>query len=310
MRATRRTFLGAVAAGLTAFESRIVEADSFSSADIDVRDLALPGDRALGQRMTLVIPKKIALTSNLSLLVLLHGLGETGDQRTGVFAWLERYGLASNLERLYRPPIVRTAKRGDFTEEHLRAVNADLAATPFTGFAIACPYTPNVNRAANLKTTLDGYASWITDTVIPTARREVSISNDIGRTAIDGCSLGGFVAIEVFLRKPQSFGALGTVQAAIGTHRAAPYAERLANVIKEHGPRGLHIETSSGDPFREANEALANELTKKGVAQETIILPGPHDQPWLREVGTLEMLRWHDRRFRRVVSTPSTPSKP
>jgi predicted esterase len=304
MRATRRMFLRAVAASLTAIEARMANAETFAASDLDVRDVALPGDRSLGQRMTLAIPKQIALTSNVSLLVLLHGLGETGDQRTGAFAWLERYGLATNIDRLYHPPIVRTGKRGDFTEPHLRAVNADLVTNPFNGFVIACPYTPNVNRAANLKTALDGYSQWITDVVIPAARREASITTETARIAIDGCSLGGFVAIEVFLRKPQTFGALGTVQAAIGVHRAAPYAERLANVIQEHGPRAIHIETSSADPFREANEALANELTKRHVGHETIVLPGPHDQPWLREVGTLEMLRWHDRRFRRVSGKP------
>ena len=304
MRATRRTFLGAVAASLTAFSSRIVTAESVTAPDLDVRDIVLPGDRALGQRMTLIIPRKIAPTTNVPLLVLLHGLGETGDQRTGAYAWIEKYGLASSLERLYHPPITRIGKRGDFTDEHLRAVNADLTATPFAGFVIACPYTPNVNRAANLKTALDGYTQWITDVVIPQARREASISTDTARIAIDGCSLGGFVAIEVFLRSPQTFGALGAVQAAIGVHRAAPYAERIANVIKQYGPRAIHLETSSADPFRAANEALAAELTKRLVTHETIVLPGPHDQPWLREVGTLEMLRWHDRRFRRVMGKP------
>lgn len=302
MRATRRTFLRAVAAGVAALDTRIAHADAFTAPDVDVRDIALAGDRSLGQRMTLVIPQKILPSSNLSLLVLLHGLGETGDQRLGAFAWLERYGLASSISRLVHAPVVRTSKRGDLTADHLRAVNADLAASPFNGFVIACPYTPNVNRAPNLKTALDGYADWITDVVIPAARREAAVTTDSTRIAIDGCSLGGFVAIEVFLRKPLAFGALGTVQAAIGAHRAAPYADRLAKLIQDHGPRSIHIETSSADPFREANEALAAELTTRRVTHETIVLPGPHDQPWLREVGTLEMLRWHDRRFQRAGS--------
>lgn len=307
MRATRRTFLGAVAASLASLRSGIANADVTSGSDIDVRDIALPGDRSLGQRMTLVIPRKIVLSSNVPLLVLLHGLGETGDQRMGAFAWLERYGLASAISRLYHPPIVRTTKRGDFTNEHLRTVNADLSSTPFAGFVIACPYTPNVNRAPNLKAALDGYTQWITDVVIPRARREASITSDPARMAIDGCSLGGFVAIEVFLRSPQTFDALGAVQAAIGVHRAAPYADRLAAVMKQHGPRGIHVETSSADPFRAANEALSAEHSKRHVAHDAIVLPGPHDQPWLREVGTLEMLRWHDRRFRRAMGKHLTP---
>ncbi len=299
MRATRRTFLGAVAATLAM--SRSADADS---PDYEVRDIALPGDRTLGQRMTLVVPRKVSTSSNVPLLVLLHGLGETGDQRDGAFAWVERYGLASSLARLHHPPITRTSKRGDFTDEHLRAVNADLTSTPLGGFVIACPYTPNVNKAPNLKVALDGYTKWITDVVIARARREAPISQESTRVAIDGCSLGGFVAVEVFLRSPQSFGALGMVQAAIGVHRAKPYAARLASVIAQHGARGIHIETSLADPFRAANEALSAELGREHVPHELIVLPGPHDQPWLREVGTLEMLRWHDRRFRRAVVKP------
>lgn len=304
MRATRRTFLGAVAASLASFNASIAKADVATRGEIDVRDIALPGDRALGQRMTLVIPRKIVLTSNIPLLVLLHGLGETGDQRLGAYAWLEKYGLESAIDRLFHPPVARISKRGDFTDTHLKTVNAALTASPFSGFVIACPYTPNVNRAPNLKTAFDGYAQWITDVVIPRAQQEAPVTKDASRIAIDGCSLGGFVAIETFLRRPQSFGALGTVQAAIGEHRAVPYAERIANVIRDHGPRSIHIETSSADPFRAANEALANELTKRQINHDTIILPGPHDQPWLREVGTLEMLLWHDRRFRRTSGNP------
>jgi hypothetical protein len=34
------------------------------------------------------------------------------------------------------------------------------------------------------------------------------------------------------------------------------------------------------------------------VANTLRVLPGPHDQPWLREAGTIEMLHWHDRRPR------------
>jgi len=34
------------------------------------------------------------------------------------------------------------------------------------------------------------------------------------------------------------------------------------------------------------------------VARDLLVLPGWHDQPWLREAGTLEMLLWHDRALR------------
>jgi len=310
VRTTRRGFLGGVAASLTLAAAARASAEQAGdpsaqgSADFEVRDLALDGDRKLSRRMTLVVPRGLGPRDKLPLLVLLHGLGETGDERAGAFAWLERYGLGTSLSRLLHPPIARTSKPLDFTDAHLAAFNADLSRAPFRGFVVACPYLPNINKAKDPKATLDAYAAWTCDVVLPRARREAPLLEGAAHTAIDGCSLGGFAAIEVFLRRPQAFGSLGAVQAAIGAHRAARYAERIAEVVKTHGARALHLETSSQDPFREANLALSVELTRLGVPHDAVILPGPHDQPWLREVGTLEMLRWHDRQFQKRAPTP------
>ncbi len=310
MRTTRRSFMSSVAAtsALAAMCRAEAEAEAqtkndASTAELEVRDLDLPGDRSLGRRMTLALPRKQGL-AKAPLLVLLHGLGETGDQRLGAFAWLERYGLASAYARLSSPPVVRTSKRIDFTDEHLASVNAELALTPFAGFVIACPYTPNINKTANPTLALEGYAQWIVDVVIPRARAEAAIADASALIALDGCSLGGFVALEVFLRKPETFGALGIVQAAIGAYRAPSYAARIGKAIAAVGGRDLHLETSRLDPFREANVALSVELDRAHIPHELVTLPGPHDQPFLREVGTLEMLRWHDRRFRKHTKKP------
>jgi predicted esterase len=292
---SRRTFVGGVAGALTLAATRRANAEGPGGEDLEVRDLQLPGERALGRRMTLSVPRYLKPGERAPLLVLLHGLGETGDERAGVYAWLERYGLGSAYARLRRPPVVRTAKRRDFTDEHLAAVNADLAKQAFRGFVIACPYTPNINKVG--AAALDGYAKWIAEEVVPRARKEAPVVEDAARTAIDGCSLGGYVAIEVFLRRPELFGALGGVQAAIGAYRAEGYAERLGKIFAATKVRPLHLETSTADPFLEANQIFAAALKKKGITHELVVLPGPHDQPWLREVGTLEMLRWHDRRF-------------
>jgi enterochelin esterase-like enzyme len=88
------------------------------------------------------------------------------------------------------------------------------------------------------------------------------------------------------------------VQSAFGAHRADGYAERLASTIARVGPRALHLETSTEDPFRQANESLAAALARRSVPHDLRLVPGPHDQPWLREAGTIEMLHWHDRRPR------------
>lgn len=266
--------------------------------DLEIRDITVPGDRALGRRFTLLVPKHLAQGEKVPLLVLLHGLGETGDERMGAWAWVERYGLGTAYDRLRRPPIARTSKRADWTAARLSEVNGALAARPFRGLALACPFTPNVNKAPSPAAALDGYARWIAEVVVPRARAEAPVFDDAARTTLDGCSLGGFVGLEVFLRRPEVFGAWGGVQAAFGAHRAPGFADRLARAITAAGPRDLHLLTSEGDPFRDSNAQLARSLRDKGLPCAHRILPGPHDQPWLREAGTLEMLLWHDARPR------------
>lgn len=265
------------------------------STDLEFRDIQVAGDRALGRRFVLCVPKHLKAGEKVPLLVLLHGLGETGDERTGAFAWVERYGLATAYERLRKPPIARTSKRKEWTDARLAEVNVGLAAKAFAGMCIVCPYTPNVHKLPSPAASLDAYARWLTDVVIPRARKDAPVHADAARTAIDGCSLGGYVALEVFLRKPDVFGACGGVQSAISEFRAPGHAERVATVLAKT-PRPLHFLTSENDPFLAGNKRLVADLRKKNVACDLRVLPGPHDQPWLREAGTIEMLLWHDRR--------------
>ena len=89
------------------------------------------------------------------------------------------------------------------------------------------------------------------------------------------------------------------MQGAWGAAQGRRYAERLGEVLARVGPRPIHIESSEGDPYREPNRALSRRLGELGVPHTLLVPPGPHDQPWLREVGTLEMLLWHDRELNR-----------
>jgi enterochelin esterase-like enzyme len=285
----RRAFLGLLAAGAV---SRSARPDGPFALDFDVRDL-----REAGRRFTLCVPRALAPGERAPLLVLLHGLAETVDEQLGTYAWLDKYGLGGAYDRLRRPPITRVSRRPDWTDARLAEVNADLAAHPFRPIILACPFTPNVNKATNVALALDDFARWIVDALVPRARVEANAQGDAAHTAIDGCSLGGYIGLEVFLRRPEAFGAWGGVQTAIGEATAGAYADRLAAALAKTGPRPLHLETSTADPFRAANEALAAALAKKKIARDLRVLPGPHDQPWLREAGTIEMLLWHDRQW-------------
>jgi hypothetical protein len=282
--------IGAMVVGL----ARAAHAADHLSDHWRLLDIVLGGDKRIGTRFTLLVPKR---KQKVPLLVALHGLGETHDQRIGAYAWLDRYGLGSAYDRLCEPPIGRANdKHRYWTDDRLAAVNRMLEAKPFRGLAIACPYTPNVYKAARgRKVTLDLYAEWIVDEVVPRARKDAHGVTGGEHTSLDGCSLGGYVGIEVFLRKAAHFGAWGSLQGALGAHRIAGYADKLVEVIGKHGPRAIHIESSTNDAFRSVNEKFARMLTKRGVPHDFIMPPGPHNQLFLRDSGTLEMLLWYDR---------------
>jgi pimeloyl-ACP methyl ester carboxylesterase len=265
-----------------------------AAGELVLRDFSVDGDAELGRRFTLLTPRGLPKDAKVPLVVMLHGLGEAGDPRAGAYAWVERYGLGSSYDRLKAPPIERTSKRGEWTDARLAEVNEGLAKRPLEGLVFACPVTPNVAKSRDPKGALDRYASWLVDVVIPRARKEAPVLGGAEHTHLEGCSMGGYVGIEVFLRRPDVFGAWGGVQSAFGPQRAAGYADEIAKVVKRT-PRAIFIESSQQDPFRDANKLLAAELTKRGVPHTLRILPGPHDQPWLREAGTIEAILWHDR---------------
>ncbi len=309
---TRRSWLTGLAGALTLAAVRRAGAEgpaltaagadglaSRAPADFNVLDLEVEGDKKLATRFTLFVPNHLARDERVPLLVLFHGLGETWDSGIGVYAWVERYGLGTSYARLRRPPLARTSRQlGLFPDARLGELNASLAAQPFRGMVVACPFTPNVSKLPAPEAALDAYAAWIADVVVPRARREAPVLADAAHTAVDGVSLGGYVGIEVFLRRPEAFCAWGGVQAALNPVRLPAYADRLAAAVSRAPRPSIHLETSAADPFREPLTALAALLARKGVPHDFTLLPGLHDQVFLREAGTIEMLLWHDRRMR------------
>ena len=260
--------------------------------------LTLDGDPKLARRALLLRPMKVARRAPLPLLVLLHGLGETGNEQAGLEAWSKRYGLISACERLSRPPVKRVLRHARYLpDEVLADLNASLVRDPFEPFTTVCPITPNVYKSSNPKKALERYAEWITGVLVPHVREISPISRGRAAVSLDGCSLGGYVALEIFKRRPRDFGALGMVQGAIGLGSVESHAQALMRAAAEHGAVAIRLGTSSADPYRKANETLARRLLELGLPCTLESSPGPHDQPWLREVGTLAMLRWHERRF-------------
>jgi poly(3-hydroxybutyrate) depolymerase len=289
----RRTVLGLLALVPARSSSAMT---NVGDEAFDARDWTFPGDGSFTRRALVLVPRGLPEGKRVPVLVLLHGLGETSSHELGVRAWVDRYGLLTSHARLAHPPVAAENGRGDLTAERARSIDDELRARPFDGrIVFVCPFVPNMSHKPEPARALEEFVSFVAHTLLPRVRAETPAEGSAARTGIDGCSLGGHVALELFLRKPEVFGVWGGVQAALREDSAPRWADRIADALRAVGPRRLHVETSRGDPFRAANVALARELAQRGIPHDVTVLPGPHDQPWLREVGTLEMLLWHDR---------------
>jgi predicted esterase len=259
--------------------------------DEDLRNLRLIDGTEGGRRFVLIVPRYLQPNQRLDLAVLLHGLGETGNERLGAYAWVEKYGLGRAWQRLKRAPIERTSKRGEWTDARLAEVNTELEARPFRGLALVCPFMPLPGGDAGL----DAYARWIERSLLPRVRKETPVVEDAEHTFLCGVSLGGYVSLEVLVRVPHLFGAWAGVQTALAPALAPGYAARLATAWRDKPPRPTLLLTSTLDHWKASSEALAAAFAAQKLPATLRVVPGPHDQPWLEEAGTLEALHWLDR---------------
>lgn len=265
-----------------------------AASSFEIKRLTAKGKHA--SRFDLLVPTSRPAGARTRVLIALHGLGESHDPELGSAAWVDRYGLGGAHERLLSPPVVPIGKRKDWTDGRLREVNDSLKQQPFTGLVVVCPFTPSFKGIPDRAKAIGEYGRWLVSDVLPLVRTEAKVDASPSLTSIDGCSMGGPFALDIFLANPTVFGAVGVVQPAFGEHRAPGYAAALADALKQHGPRPIHLLSSEGDSFRDATKRLGAELAKRGVARTLRITPGPHDQPWLRESGTIEMLLFHAQR--------------
>jgi enterochelin esterase-like enzyme len=257
-------------------------------------ELPLARERGLPRRALVLYPTGGAPGQTYPGLLLFHGRGETSSEQVGIHAWRTRYGLERSFARLGHPPVeLDPDERAFIAPEHLARLNATLLEQPFSGLVVICPYTPNSRRQKKSERVLDRYSEWIEHTLLPAAQRHAPLDAARG-IGVDGCSLGGYVAAEVFVRKPHLFRSFGVVQPAVGEYRVPRYARHLARALARESLRAIHLQTSTRDPYRGAVKALARHLKRQGAQFTLDVLPGPHDQRWLRASGTLAMLAWHD----------------
>lgn len=265
--------------------------------ELALHDWALPGDAKLGRRAVVLVPTHLQKGERVPLLIALHGLAETVDEEMGAYAWVKRYGVGNGYAHARAPQTISLASLNKMvTELRVAELRAELAKQPFRGMVIACPYTPNIWKAAPTpELVLDAYAPWLFDVLLPRLRAETPVNDKV---AVDGVSLGGYASLGVGVRKLDAIHSLGCVQAAVSTADAGKWADRIAKAFATHGQKPLHLLTSTTDAFRQPVEALSAALHKRAIPHTFRLAIGPHDQPFLRGPGSLEMLLFHDRALR------------
>jgi hypothetical protein len=256
-------------------------------------DWSFPAEFGQPRRAIALVPTPIADGARLPLLVALHGWGESADAQSGVRGWPESYELVAQMVRLHEGPLTRDDFQGFVRPQRLDALNAMLARRPFDGLVVVCPYVPR-DLAGWL--THAQYGHWLADVLVARARRELPVATDAASTGIDGVSFGGRASLHIGAARRDVFGAVGALQPWIDTSaEALGFADELARSI---GKRPLRIVTSTDDMYRDPVVTLDAALTKLGVAHDFEMTEGPHDYPWNRGPGAIEMLLWHDRVLR------------
>ena len=243
-------------------------------------------------RAVAILPAWRKPDERLPLLVALHGRGEAmkGPER-GVLGWPKDYELLRAIKRVCAPPLTTEDFEGFVEPDRLALHNAALAKREFAGLVVLCPYAPDVDLRK--PPAIQQYGTYLIETVLARAKRELPILP--GAIGIDGVSLGGGLALRIGLGNPGVFAAVGTLQAAIGADQV-PDLTDLAKTAVTRNPRlKLRLLTSKDDYFRKAITSASQAWHAAGIAHDFEDIPGPHDYPFNRGPGAIEMLLWHDR---------------
>jgi hypothetical protein len=244
--------------------------------------------------VVVVVPTWGGPQARFPVLVALHGHGEAIKAPVeGAMGWPRDYALVHAIDRLRAPPLRDVDYLGFADPARLRAANADLAATPYGGAIVVCPWMPDFHLPAPGE--IGEYARYVRDDLLPRVRRETPALSSAEATGIDGVSLGGFTALRIGLSLPDVFGAVGAVQPAIQEGQA-PEWTALAQAARAARPTmKLRLMTSHEDYFRTGILSVSRAWTAAGLQHDFADVPGPHDYVFNRGPGSLELLLWHDR---------------
>ena len=238
---------------------------------------------------------------DLPVVVALHGRGELGrGLDAGARGFRDDYGLDRIDGRLRSPPITREDLLGFTNDARLAQINASLAASPYAGVVLACPYAPDLRDRSVAGA--EPFGRFVVEALLPKVREVSGSPSKPERTGIDGVSMGGRLALWIGLRFPEAFGAVGAMQPALREGEADDVAKLAASARAKNPKLRLRLLSSEGDPFLAAVKAASAKMNELGVAHDLVIVPGPHDYAFNRGPGCAEMLLFQERALRGLAS--------
>jgi hypothetical protein len=250
------------------------------------------------ERAVIVVPDWGSPGTRFPVLVALHGRGEAlKSPADGAMGWARDYAMVRAIDRLRAPPLREADFEGLVDPSRMAQANASLAAQPFGGVIVACPWLPDIHPSNTVE--VAAYGKFILDALLPRVRRETPALGEPEATSIDGVSLGGIIALHVGLACPEAFGAVGGIQPALLDGQNAEWTALAHGARARRPTMKLHLLTSHEDYFRVAIAALSQAWRSGGISHDFADVPGPHDYVFNRGPGSIELLLWHDRALAR-----------
>jgi enterochelin esterase-like enzyme len=262
--------------------------------------LDFPGGPVGPEKAIVLVPRAADAADRYPVLVALHGRGESvRGAEVGARGWVDDYELGRAIARLRSPPLTREDFRGFADDARLARINASLAARPFRGLVVVCPWVPDILSGRD-RASLDAalpFGSFVVEQLLPRVFAETPALRERTAIGIDGVSLGGRAALVVGFAHADRIGAIGTLQAAVQDNEASAFVAR-ARVALANGALRIRLVTSDRDPFAGAITQLHSAFDEGHIDHEYLVIPGPHDYAFNRGPGGIEMLLWHDRVLR------------
>jgi enterochelin esterase-like enzyme len=202
------------------------------------------------------------------------------------------------MQRLGDPPLSANDFEGIVASPRLDTINQALKQQAYRGLIVLCPYTPESLGGDKPFESVQPYARFVIEELLPRAARELPVVGSPESTGIDGVSLGGRVGFLTGLFAAEHFRTVAGLQAAFDQKDAVALGRLGEDALRRNSSIRFRLLTSERDYFLDANLAIASEFRSRNLPMELRLIPGPHDYIFNRGPGAIEMLFFHDRALR------------